>query len=40
MKNNIEYTDPIDSGGQASTEDLRPLWFGSEELPPSITDKS
>ena len=40
MENIIEYADLIDRGWQASTEGLCPLWFGSEQLPPYISDKS
>ena len=40
MENIIEYPDPIDRGWQASAKGLCPVWFGSEELPTLITDKS
>ena len=40
MSNIIEYPDPIGRGWQASTEDLFPLWYSCEQLPPSITDKN
>ena len=40
MQNIKEYPDPIGRGWQASTEGLRPVWYSSEQLPPSITDKN
>ena len=38
MQNILEYLDPINKGWQAFTEDLRPLRYSCEQLPPSITE--